>query len=156
MQVLDDPVSGPSVQPERTPSVKLDIPDQAIREASKFLEEIIHLDHPDVLILNALWQVVHTTLSPYPKIRGSIANQEEFHSNIKRQGEKDFLELVKNSARRNSWSDLLHNGIFPSLTTSSFFSYNLFRRVCETNIGGSIKIATHTLIESVGEGCAYT
>ena len=126
MQVHDDPVSDPSVQLDHTstPSVKplrLDIPDQAIREASKFLERKIDLDDPDVLILNLLLLVVHTTLSQYPEIGGSIVNQEEFHANVKRQGEKEFLELVKDSARRKSWRDLLHNGIFPSLTTCSFF-----------------------------------
>ena len=124
MQVHDDPVSGPSVQLEHTPSVnplKLDIPDQAILEASNFLERKIDLDDPDDLILGILWQLVHRTLSQYPKISGSIANQEEFNANVKRQGEEEFLERVRDSARRNSWGDLLHSGIFLPLKTNFFF-----------------------------------
>jgi hypothetical protein len=126
MQVHEDPVSDLSVRLEHTLSLavqplKLDIPDQAIREASKKLERHIDLDDKDDLILHQLWLNAHWTLSQYPRISESIANEEEFKAKVKRQGKEEFLELVKDSARRNSWRDLLHNGISPPLTTSSFF-----------------------------------
>jgi hypothetical protein len=116
MQAHDDPVSGPSVNPP-----KFDIPDQAIREASNFLERKIDLDDPDDVILDQLFFFVHRALSQYPELSGVIANREDYDANVKRQGEEQFLELVRDSARRNSWRDLFHNGISPPLTTSPFF-----------------------------------
>jgi hypothetical protein len=124
-----DPVSDPSVKLEHTPSVqplKLDIPDQAIREASKILQPLVDNDRsdvklPDDLILDLIWQVVNTTFSHYPKISESIASQQEYNSNVQRYGEETFLELARDSVRRNSWRDFLHNGISSPLTTSPLF-----------------------------------
>jgi hypothetical protein len=109
--MVSDP-STPSVKP-----LRLDIPEQAIRQVSKVLDRMTDSDPPD-LILALVWSVVQGTLSKYPEISGVIANQEEFNANVKRQGEKEVLELVRDSSRRR---DLLYSGIFPSLTASPFF-----------------------------------
>ena len=110
--MASDP-STPSVKP-----LRLDIPEQAIHQVSKFLDRITNSDIPDRLILALVWSVVQGTLSKYPEISGVIVNQEEFNDNVNRQGEKEFLELVRDSSRRR---DLLHSGMFPSLTASPFF-----------------------------------
>jgi hypothetical protein len=153
MQVHDDPVSGPSVQlVHTTPSVvKLDIPDQAIREASRFLRNI-NLDDPDDQILSDVWFYVYGKLSQYPTISGSIANEDEFHANVKRKGEKEILELVKDSASRNSWLDLIHNGIFSSLMTSSSFHVIYSDVFVKKNSADPSKSGRISLSEPLAEG----
>jgi hypothetical protein len=119
-----DPVSDPSVKLEHTTSVKplkLDIPDQAIQEVSELLERKIVPEDPNDMFLWEIWLFVYATLSRCPELSGVIANREEYDDNVKRQGEEEFLELVRDSARRNSWRDLLRNGIFPPLKNKSFF-----------------------------------
>jgi hypothetical protein len=118
---VDDPIPDPSIPvgstslPERP---KFDLPDQALREACNILERKIDPDDEDDLILDSLWFFVHRALSQYPELSGALANKEEFGANVKRQGQKEFIELVKDLARRKCWRDLLDNGISPSLTTS--------------------------------------
>ena len=81
MQVHDDPISDPSVQLERAPSVaapvkplrlKLDIPDQAIREASRFVELTIDFDLPNYLVLRFLWLVIHRNAPSVSKNRRRV------------------------------------------------------------------------------------
>ncbi|KAH9970000.1 hypothetical protein BGW80DRAFT_1334119 [Lactifluus volemus] len=105
-QAHDPPaVSDPSVKLEHAPS------------ASKILQPLVDNDRsdvklPDDLILDLIWQVVNTTFSHYPKISESIASQQEYNSNVQRYGEETFLELARDSVRRNSWRDFLHNDVF--------------------------------------------
>jgi hypothetical protein len=95
-----------------------DLPDQVIQKACKELERIILPDDEDDDIqgrLDSVWVSVRKALSRHPELKGAIANEEEFKTNVKGLGEVQFIELLRDLARRKSWRDLLDNGIFPPL-----------------------------------------
>jgi hypothetical protein len=95
---VEDSVHDPFI-PEASTSLperpKFDLPDQALREACNILERKIDPDDEDNLIMDSVWFFVHKVLSQYPELSGALANKEEFGANVKRQGLKEFIELLK-------------------------------------------------------------
>jgi hypothetical protein len=86
--IPDPSISMAYISPANRP--KLDIPDQAIREACKVPERKSDPNDEDDLILDAVWFFFHRALSQYPELNRAIANKEELVANVKCQGEKSL------------------------------------------------------------------
>jgi len=85
----------------------------AIRKASKSLGRNIFPEDDDDDIrgsLKLVWTAVHDALEQDPKLEGYLANQDEFLHNVKRKGEQDFIESLRDMALANSWERLFDDG----------------------------------------------
>jgi hypothetical protein len=106
-------ISTPSSAP---PSVS--IPEDAFEELCESLEDHIQSSHPDGRIqrhLDNVWFAVNKALKNNKSLETRLANQEEFRANLKKSGEQQFIDLLRNMAKRKNWRDLLHNSTsFPS------------------------------------------
>ncbi|KAI0248394.1 hypothetical protein BJV78DRAFT_1354923 [Lactifluus subvellereus] len=45
-------------------------------------------------------------------LSGRLANINQFRANVKRKGEQQFIDLLRDMARKKSWQDLLENEVF--------------------------------------------
>jgi len=113
MEVDEGPIN-PSTPPRHITSTN--IPDQAIQKACKSLGRNIRPDDDNehiLLSLDVVWYLVYQALSQDPSVRPRLASEEEYLSNVK-MGEEQFLDLLRDLAKTNSWRDLLTNGTFLS------------------------------------------
>ena len=70
--------------------------------------------------LGTIWFNVNETLTEDPVLKTRLANQKEFQENVKIKGEKKFIELLKDTAKKKNWRDVLEN-------RTSFLSSHLKR-----------------------------
>ena len=79
-------------------------------------------DEDDVIkdSLELVWGAVERALRNYPKMGKSLASLEEFLQNVRQKSEKEFIDLLKDMAKKKTWRDLLENG-------TSFLSSTLER-----------------------------
>jgi len=90
-------------------------PEEDIEFMNKRLEYLVRPDDDDDKILSRLdfvRRAVHRTLSDDLEVIERLASWDEFLANVEREGEKKVIELLRNTAKGGSWSDL-----FESCTT---------------------------------------
>ena len=70
--------------------------------------------------LEIVWGAVKRALRNHPKMEKYLASLEEFLQNVRQKSEKEFIDLLKDMAKKKTWRDLLENG-------TSFLSSTLER-----------------------------
>ena len=120
----DDRVD-PSTPQRSSPSPKQpDIPKKAVEKASKYLRKFISPKDDDDEILDALtfvWIFVQKALEQDPKLKKHLASRDEFHDNVTRKGEKNFIDSLRAMAANSdtqgskAWVDLFEDGTSFSL-----------------------------------------
>jgi hypothetical protein len=96
----------PSTQP------KVSIPDRALRAMCKKLERNIQPGDDDDSIqdsLNTVRSIVDDALQEDPSLKTRLADKDEFRGNVQKYGEKQFIDLLKDMAKKKNWGDLLEN-----------------------------------------------
>jgi hypothetical protein len=96
----------PSMQPKTT------IPDRALRVMCSILERSIEPDDDDDDIqysLVTVWFNVNEALKEDPILKTRLADKGEFVENVEKYGEKQFIDLLKDMAKKKNWGDLLDN-----------------------------------------------
>ena len=96
----------PSTQP------KVSISDNTLQEVYQCLQRIIQPDDSDKVVLRALgtvWFNVNEALKEDPILKTRLADKDEFQKNVQKYGEKQFIDLLKDIAKKTNWGDLLEN-----------------------------------------------
>jgi len=75
----------------------------------KKLELIIQPDDDDDSILGVVWFFVNKALKEGPILKPRLADEGEFRGNVQKYGEKQFIDLLKDMAKKKNWGDLLEN-----------------------------------------------
>ena len=111
------------------------IPDEAIKGAFKGLGKNISPDDNDEEIRGSLqyvWLAVQGALEQDLRLKKHLADKEEFFANIKRNGEKQFIELLRDMAKDSSWGGLFDDGTpFFSSFVSKHSGYVLSRCISQ-------------------------
>ena len=116
-ELVDDYTSPPT--PTVTES-RICISDEVFQEMCEGLERNVKISDDDARIrrsMNAVWIIVKDALAKDLSMSTLLANQEEFQQNVKQKGEQQFIDLLRDTAEKNSWRDLLENG-------TSFLSFD--------------------------------
>ena len=96
----------PSTQPD------VSIPDGAFRSLCKHLERNIQPGDDDDSIrdsLGTIWFNVSKALKEDTILKPRLADEDEFQKNVQKYGEKQFIDLLKDIAKKKNWRDLLEN-----------------------------------------------
>jgi hypothetical protein len=123
----DDPVHSSTPQ-TGTPSKKrlANIPQQNIDKACRSLRKQILQDDDDEAIKESfkhVWKDVYDTLKQDEGLKGRLANENEFFDNVRKNGEKKFIDSLRVMAKTGeaqAWYDLFEDG--------TLFSFLDFRR----------------------------
>jgi hypothetical protein len=86
------------------------IPEEAIKGAFKGLGKNISPEDNDEEIRGSLqyvWLAVQGALEQDLRLKKHLADKEEFFANIKRNGEKQFIELLRDMAKNSSWGGVI-------------------------------------------------
>jgi hypothetical protein len=89
------------------------ISEQTIQKMCKYLERYIRTDDDDDWIRQSLVNIfvtVREALQEDPKLKARLANEAQFKENVKKEGEQQFINLLRDIAKKESWRDLLQNG----------------------------------------------
>ena len=89
------------------------ISDKPFQTMCNALRRNIQPDNDDEVIrenMGYVWLAVNRALLNDPKMR-PLANLEEFQQNVEQKGVQQFVNLLKDMADKDSWGDLLKNGI---------------------------------------------
>jgi hypothetical protein len=109
----DDP--NPSTPTRSTPpstQPKVSISDNTLQEVCQDLQRYIQPDASDKVILrslNVVWISVNEALQEDPSLKTRLADKDEFRGNVEKYGEKQFIELLRDMAKKKNWGDLLDN-----------------------------------------------
>ncbi|KIM51727.1 hypothetical protein SCLCIDRAFT_605891 [Scleroderma citrinum Foug A] len=109
MEVDEGPIN-PSTPPRHTC-----IPDEVIQEVCEGLGFHVRPDYDDSRIgrsLDVVWSIVCRALSQDPDVCQRLASVDEYRSNVKHMGEKQFIDILRDLAKMNSWRNLLENDVF--------------------------------------------
>ncbi len=112
-----------------------DIPQRAIDKAVKFFKKNIPSDEDDDEIqgnLGHVWIATIEALEHDPKLKGHLANMDEFLDNVKKKGEQKFIESLRamaSSKTKDAWEDLFEDG-----TSLSFFRLKHSDRVLRVEV----------------------
>ena len=118
--VEDDDHVVPSMPQKGTPSSTqlANIPEQAFKEASKYLRKTISPEDSDEsdIMLRIVWLFVHDALENDPNLKGQLASKEEFLENVIKKGERKFANTLRTMAANSdtqgsdAWKDLFDDG----------------------------------------------
>ncbi len=89
------------------------ISEQTIQKMCKHLERHIRTDDNDDWIRQSLGHVfvaVRNALAEDPNRKARLASEDQFKENVKKEGEQQFINLLRDIAKKESWRDLLQNG----------------------------------------------
>jgi len=89
------------------------ISEQTIQKMCRHLERNITTDDDDDWIRQSLGQVfvaVRNALQEDPNLKARLASEAQFNENVKKEGEQQFINLLRDIAKKESWRDLLQNG----------------------------------------------
>jgi hypothetical protein len=64
-------------------------------------------------ILGVVWVIVRDALKSNKTLEGHLATSKQFQDNVKRKGESQFIDLLRDTAKRRAWHELFENGNFP-------------------------------------------
>ena len=106
----------PSIPPWRIQqletSPKLCASEEAIQYACRKLASIIHNDdsYDDIRrSFDLVFFLVRNLLSEDKQFRGRLASEDEYQSNVKDFNEDNFVQLLKDAAKKKNWDDLFHH-----------------------------------------------
>jgi hypothetical protein len=60
--------------------------------------------------LDFVWVAVRDALQEDPNLKARLANENQFKENVKKKDEQQFINLLRDIAKKESWRDLLQNG----------------------------------------------
>ncbi len=89
------------------------ISEQTIQTMCKRLERTIRPDDDDHWIRRSLgnvWFTVRNALEEDPNLKARLASEDQFKENVKKNDEQQFINLLRDIAKKESWRDLLQNG----------------------------------------------
>jgi len=75
----------------------------------KKLERLIQPGDDNDSILDDVWTYVNKALKEDPILKARLADEGEFQENVQKYGEKQFIDLLKDMAKKKNWEDLLEN-----------------------------------------------
>jgi len=75
----------------------------------KKLELNIQPGDDDDSILGDVWTYVNKALKEDPILKTRLADEGEFQENVQKYGEKQFIDLLKDMAKKKNWGDLLEH-----------------------------------------------
>jgi hypothetical protein len=113
---LDDPADNnenPTTPTRPTPpstQSTICISEQTIQKMCKKLERLIRTDDDDDWVLNTVFVALRDALEEDPNRKARLANEDQFKENVKKEGEQQFINLLRDIAKKESWRDLLQNG----------------------------------------------
>jgi hypothetical protein len=64
--------------------------------------------------LKFVWLTVEHALSEDPEVIERLANMDEFEANVKDEGVKKVIELLRDTAKKGSWLDMIENNVHHS------------------------------------------
>jgi hypothetical protein len=105
--MLPSPIATPTSR-----QTKFNIPDESIKDVYETLGRLVRPGDDDDRIrrdLAPVRLVVQLTLSEDPEVIESLADSDEFEANVKDEGEKDVIELLRDTAKKGSWLDIIEN-----------------------------------------------
>jgi hypothetical protein len=88
------------------------IPEKSTERMCRDLGGYFEPDDDDARIQSSLlyvWVEVEETLSEDPEVIERLADKGEFFANVKDEGEKRVIELLRDTAKKGSWLDLIEN-----------------------------------------------
>ena len=109
----DDPNSSTLISTLPSTRPKVSIPDQDFQEVCRELERNIQPDDNERSIqrsLDVVWVKVYNALEEDQNLSSRRADQKEFKENLKNYGEKRFIDLLREMAKKKNWRDLLEHG----------------------------------------------
>ena len=68
--------------------------------------------------MGIVFVTVYNALQEDLNIKACLANNDQFEENVKKKDEQQFINLLRDITKKESWQDLLQNGI-------SFLYFNL-------------------------------
>jgi hypothetical protein len=110
LSTLPSPIGTPTSRQTR-----FAIPDKRIKLMCKFLGRLVSPDDDDAEIqdsLRGVWMTIEKALSEDPEIIERIASDDEFEANVKDEGEKKVIELLRDAAKKGSWLDIIENSMY--------------------------------------------
>ena len=127
----EDPSTPKRPTPPSTQST-ICISEQTIQKMCKKLERLIRTDDDDDCVLESLDIVfvsVRNALQEDPNRKARLANEDQFKENVKKEGEQQFFNLLRDIAKKGSWRDLL-----PNRTSFSYFNLKCSDRVLSPDV----------------------
>jgi hypothetical protein len=109
MQIDEPDNHGPTLPSRQT---RFSIPDKSIKFMCKALGRLVRPDDDDAEIrhfLSGVWNIVKGALAKDLEVIERLADGDEFEANVKREGERKVIELLRNTAKRGSWLDLFES-----------------------------------------------
>jgi hypothetical protein len=102
---------------------RVSISDKTLQSSCKLLERFVNDcddDDGDAIqaYLGTIWIIVHRALEEDPDLSIRRVDEEEFLKNIGEYGEAQFLHLLRDMAKRQSWRDLFGNGMISIVVVS--------------------------------------
>ncbi len=137
MQVEDpaDNNENPSTPKRPTPpstQSTICISEQTIQEMCENLDRNIRPGDDDARIRRSLGYVfvaVCDALAEDPNRKARLANRDQFEENVKQNDEQQFINLLRDIAKKGSWRDLL-----PNRTSFSYFNLKCSDRVLSPDV----------------------
>jgi hypothetical protein len=116
---VDDPAdnnNNPSTPRRPTPpstQSRICISEQTIQKMCKQVERSIRPEDDDDWIrqsLGLVFAAVRNALAEDPNRKACLASEDQFKKNVKKKDEQQFINLLRDIAKKESWRDLLQNG----------------------------------------------
>jgi hypothetical protein len=88
------------------PPPNVGIPDQAVERACKDLAYFSNPNNDRTVTLRSLdtaWSIVCGALCLDLPLRGRLASNDEFQENVRCNGQERFINVLRDTARRESW-----------------------------------------------------
>ena len=92
------------------------ISDENFKDKCELLGRIIHRSYRDDddaetqdIVRCTVWWIVQNALSNDLEVIERIADMDEFKANVEHEGVKKVRELLRDTAKRGSWLDLIEN-----------------------------------------------
>jgi hypothetical protein len=98
------------------------IPDKSFELMCCVLGQLVTTYEYDTHIqrfLSTVWMAVEEALSEDPEAIERLADKDEFKANVKDEGEKKVIELLRDAAKKGSWLDIIENSTYITPLTQS-------------------------------------
>lgn len=119
-------VASPTFPSEQARFKTLNIPDESIKSMYDTLKAFVRPDYDDATIrrhLRNIHYLIYHTLSDDLEVIERVADRDEVKANVEREGEDNVIELLRDTAKRESWLNL-----FESRTSVIYHSSDIKQR----------------------------
>lgn len=110
--MLPSPIGTPTSGLRRT---RFGIADETIDHMCDALGKNVRPDDDDAEIqgsLSLVWVIIKDALSEDLEVIERLADEDEFKANVKEEGEKKVIELLRDTAKKGSWLDIIENSTY--------------------------------------------